>query len=98
MAELLGSFSPKFVALTDDVLYGDIWTRTELGGRDRSIVAVSAFVAGGNASAVEGYLHFAKANGVTRDEVVELLTHLAFYGAWPQAVTAMTITKSVFTD
>jgi len=98
MDQLLGDFSPKFVSLTDDTLYGDVWARPDLGGRDRSIIAVSAFVSSGNAASVEGYLRFAQANGVTRDEMVELLTHTAFYSGWPQAVTALRIAKDIFTD
>jgi 4-carboxymuconolactone decarboxylase len=78
------------------VLYGDVWTRPELSGRDRSIVTVSAFAAGGDAANVDGYLHFARANGLTEDELVELLTHLAFYGGWPQTVTATAIAKAIF--
>lgn len=98
MEQLLGDFAPKFVSLTDNTLYGDVWARPELSGRDRSIIAVSAFVGSGNAATVEGYVRFAQANGVSKDELVEILTHLAFYSGWPQTVTAMNIAKTVFTD
>jgi len=98
MEQLLGEFSPKFVSLTDNTLYGDIWARPELSGRDRSIIAVSAFVATGNAASIEGYLRFAQANGVTQEEIVELLTHTAFYSGWPQAVAALSIAQGIFTD
>lgn len=98
MENLFGEFSPKFVSVTDDVIYGDIWTRPELSARDRSLIVIAAFIAGGNGADLEGYLAFAKANGVTETEIKEVILHLAFYAGWPKAVTAMHLAKRVFTD
>ena len=98
MENLFGDFSPKFVSVTDDVIYGDIWTRPELSPRDRSLVVIAAFIAGGNGADLEGYLAFAKANGVTETEIKEVILQMAFYAGWPKAVTAMNLAKRVFTD
>jgi len=96
MEALLGEFAPKFVSVTDDVVYGDIWTRPELSPRDRSLITIAAFVAGGNGADLEGYLAFAKANGVTETEIKETILQMAFYAGWPKAVTAMNLAKRVF--
>ena len=97
MENLFGDFSPKFVSVTDDVIYGDIWARPELSPRDRSLVVIAAFIAGGNGADLEGYLAFAKANGVTETEIKEVILQTAFYAGWPKAVTAMNLAKRVFT-
>jgi 4-carboxymuconolactone decarboxylase len=97
MENLFGDFSPKFVSVTDDVIYGDIWARPELSPRDRSLVVIAAFIAGGNGADLEGYLGFAKASGVTETEIKEVILQMAFYAGWPKAVTAMNLAKRVFT-
>ena len=91
-----GDFSPKLVQLTDDVLFGDVWERAELTKRDRSLVTVAALVAGGNAEQLPFHLNRAKENGVTEAELVETITHLAFYCGWPKAMSAITVAKEVF--
>ena len=91
-----GDFSPKLVQLTDDILFGDVWERSELTQRDRSLVTVAALVAGGNAEQLPFHLNRAKENGVTEAELVETITHLAFYCGWPKAMSAITVAKEVF--
>lgn len=91
-----GGFADKLVSLTDDVLFGDVWERAGLSKRDRSLATVSALVAGGNVEQLNNHLNLAKANGLTEDELVEVITHLAFYTGWPRAMSAMTIAKAVF--
>ena len=94
--KLIGTFLPKMVSLTDDVLFGDIWERTELSKRDRSLITVAALIAGGNTEQLRGHLLRAKDNGLTETELKEVITHLAFYAGWPKAMSAIAVTKSVF--
>jgi 4-carboxymuconolactone decarboxylase len=93
----LGDFAPKLVELTDDVLFGDVWARPGLSPRDRSLITVAALVALYRANELPNHLRRALENGVTRDELIELITHLAFYAGWPSAMTAMRTAKDVFT-
>ena len=76
--KLIGPFLPKMVSLTDDVLFGDIWERTELSKRDRSLITVASLIAGGNTEQLPGHLMRAKDNGLTETELKEVITHLAF--------------------
>jgi alkylhydroperoxidase/carboxymuconolactone decarboxylase family protein YurZ len=96
--DALGSFAPKFAELNDDVLFGQIWSRGELMPRDRSLVTVSALIAGGNFEQLAHHLNFAKANGVSKKEIVETITHLAFYAGWPKAWSAFNLAKTIFAD
>jgi len=91
----LGDLAPKLIELTDEVLFGDIWERKELSKRDRSLITCAALVALGKTEQME--FHFPKAleNGVTPEELVELITHLAFYAGWPNAMSAAQRAKSV---
>ena len=92
----LGKFSPKLVQLTDEVLFGDVWERPELSKRDRSLLTVAALIAGGNTEQLTFHLGRAKENGVTEAELIEAITHLAFYCGWPKAMSAVTVAKNVF--
>jgi 4-carboxymuconolactone decarboxylase len=92
----IGDFAPKLVSLTDDVLFGDVWERTELSKRDRSLVTVAALVAGGNTEQLRNHLLRAKENGLTETELKEVIIHLAFYAGWPRAMSSITVAKSVF--
>ncbi|QAT85042.1 4-carboxymuconolactone decarboxylase [Corallococcus coralloides] len=92
----LGDFAPKMVQLTDDVLFGDVWERTELSPRDRSLVTVAALTMGGNTEQLPFHLKKARENGVSEPELVEALTHLAFYCGWPKALSAMNVAKETF--
>lgn len=81
--QLIGNFSPKMVELTDGVVFGDIWERPELSKRDRSLVTVAVLIAGGHTEQLPGHIQRALDNGVSREEIVETITHLAFYAGWP---------------
>jgi 4-carboxymuconolactone decarboxylase len=93
---MLGDFAPKLVSLTDDVLFGDVWERTELSPRDRSLVTITALVAGGNTEQLPFHLDLGRQNGLTREEVAEAITHLAFYSGWPKAMSAIAVAKQAF--
>jgi 4-carboxymuconolactone decarboxylase len=91
-----GSFALKMADLTDNVLFGDVWERPQLSKRDRSLVTVSALVALYRPDQLRSHLVRARDNGLTQEELVEAITHLAFYAGWPSAVTALDIAKDVF--
>lgn len=93
---LLGEMAPKLAELTDTVLFGDVWARPQLSRRDRSLVTVSALVAMNRPDQLRSHLALARQNGLTQDELIEAITHLAFYSGWPNAVGAVTIAKEVF--
>ncbi len=86
----LAEMGPKLAQLTGDVLFGDIWERPELSPRDRSLITCTALIAAGKTEQMD--FHFPKAieNGVTEQELVEVITHLAFYVGWPNAMSALT--------
>src|SRR5437867_1351041 len=92
----IGDFSPKLAELTDNVLYADVWERPELSKRDRSLVTVAALIAMNRPEQLRSHLARARENGVTQDELIETITHLAFYSGWPNAVTAVGVAKEVF--
>ena len=92
----MGDIAPKLAELTDTVLFGDVWARPELSPRDRSLVTVSALIALNRPDQLRSHLARARDNGVTQEEVVEVITHLAFYAGWPNAVTAISVAKDVF--
>lgn len=87
---------PKLIDLSEKVLYGDVWERPGLSKRDRSLVTVAALVAMYRGDQLKGHLERALANGVTKDEIGEVITHLAFYSGWPTAMTAARIATKVF--
>ena len=92
----IGDFAPKLAELTDDVLYGDVWERPQLSKRDRSLVTVSALIALNRPDQLRSHFIKARENGVTQDELIETITHLAFYAGWPNAVSAIAVAKEVF--
>jgi 4-carboxymuconolactone decarboxylase len=94
--KLMGDFAPKLADLTDTVLFGDVWERPGLSKRDRSMITVSALIAMNRPDQLRSHLMRARDNGVTQEEVVEVITHLAFYSGWPNAVTAVGIAREVF--
>ncbi len=94
--QLIGDFAPKLVELTDDVLFGDIWERPGLSKRDRSLVTVSALVSLYRTDQLRSHLRRAVDNGLTIDELVEAITHLAFYAGWPSAMSAITMAREMF--
>lgn len=96
--DALGEFAPKFAELNDDVLFGEVWSREQqLPLRDRSIVTVVALMAQGLVdSSFRYHLETARKNGVTREEMAEILTHAAFYAGWPKAWAAFRMAKEVY--
>ena len=93
--QLMGDFAPKLAELTDTVLYADIWERPGLSKRDRSLATVSALIALNRPDQLRSHLALAIQNGLTRDELAEAITHLAFYTGWPSAVSAVSAAKEV---
>ncbi len=90
---MFGDFAPKFVELTDRVLFEDVWERPALSKRDRSLLTVAALVALNRPDQLRFHLGRALENGVQKEELIEAITHLAFYAGWPCAVTAMAVAK-----
>lgn len=93
--QLFGEIAPKFAELTDKVLYADVWERPGLSKRDRSLITVSALIALNRPDQLRSHLELASRNGLTREELAEAITHLAFYSGWPSSVSAATIAKEV---
>jgi 4-carboxymuconolactone decarboxylase len=91
----LGDFAPKLVDLTDDVLFGDVWERPQLSKRDRSLITCAALVATGKSEQMDFHFPNAIKNGVTPEELVEAITHLAFYVGWPNAMSAIAKAKAL---
>lgn len=96
----LGAFAPKFAELNDDVLFGEVWSRTDsLGMRDRSLVTVTSLISQGiTDNSLAYHLQSAKKNGITRTEIAEIITHIAFYAGWPKAWAAFDIAKDVWAE
>ena len=92
----IGDIAPKLAELTDDVLYGDVWERPQLSKRDRSLVTVSALIALNRPDQLRSHFVKARENGVTQEELIETITHLAFYAGWPNAVSAIAVAREVF--
>jgi 4-carboxymuconolactone decarboxylase len=92
----IGDFAPRLAELTDDVLFEDVWNRTELSARDRSLVTVAALVTSGNTDQLDFHLGRAKENGLTEEELIEVITHLAFYAGWPKAMSAVGAARRAF--
>ena len=95
----LGEFAPKFAEINDDVLFGEVWSSDALSLKTRSMLTVTTLVAKGLVdSSFEYHLRSAKANGVTKREIAELLTHVAFYAGWPNAWAAFRMAKEVYAE
>jgi 4-carboxymuconolactone decarboxylase len=90
--------APALGDYTDNVLFGEVWERPGLSKRDRSLITVATLVAGYRTNELPHHLKRALDNGVTRDELIEVITHLAFYAGWPAASTAVTIARRVFEE
>ena len=91
-----GAIAPALADYTDNVLFGDVWERPGLSPRDRSLVTVASLVSLYRVNELPFHLKKALDNGLTRDELIEAITHLAFYAGWPKAMSAMAIAKEVF--
>ncbi|MES2405483.1 MAG: carboxymuconolactone decarboxylase family protein [Pseudomonadota bacterium] len=90
--------APALAGYTDGVLFGDVWNRTELSPRDRSLVTVACLVSLYRTNEMPFHFKRALDNGLTRDELIEAITHLAFYAGWPVASTALGIARQVFEE
>jgi 4-carboxymuconolactone decarboxylase len=93
-----GDVAPKLAEMTDKVLFGDVWRRPGLSPRDRSMITVASLVSNYRTGEMPFHMKRALENGVTRDELIELITHLAFYSGWPTANTALGIARRVFAE
>lgn len=96
----LGEFAPKFAELNDDVLFGEVWSREDkLSLRDRSLITVTTLIASGiTDNSLKYHLANAKKNGVSKEEMAEAITHIAFYAGWPKAWAAFRLAKEVYDD
>ena len=94
--KLIGNFAPKLVELTDRVLFDDVWERKELSKRDRSVITVAALIALNRPDQLRFHLNYAVENGVKKEELIEVITHLAFYAGWPSAMSAIMMAKELF--
>lgn len=95
----LGEFAPQFAAFNDDVLFGEVWAKEdELSAHDRSLITCSALMAQDLFPQLESHMQIAKQNGVTKTEMVALITHLSFYAGWPKAWSAFGIAKTIYAD
>lgn len=92
----IGGFAPKLASLTDDVLFADVWERPGLSKRDRSLITVAALVALYRTNEMAAHMKRAIEHGLTVDELIEAITHLAFYASWPNAQTAIMTAKQLF--
>lgn len=91
-------FAPKLMEVTDDVLFGDIWERPGLSKRDRSLITIATLTALYRTNELPSHIKRARANGISKDELVELFTHLAFYAGWPCAITAVRIAIEILDE
>lgn len=96
----LGDFAPEFAHLNDDILFGEVWNRNDLLSlRDRSLVTITSLISQGiTDSSLKYHLQSAKSNGITRTEIAEIITHMAFYAGWPKAWAAFNLAKEVWAD
>ncbi|MBD5352644.1 MAG: cupin domain-containing protein [Bacteroides sp.] len=98
--DALGEFAPEFAHLNDDILFGEVWSRNDLLSlRDRSLVTITSLISQGiTDSSLTYHLQEAKKNGITRTEISEIITHIAFYAGWPKAWAAFRLAKDVWAD
>jgi len=94
--KMIGDIAPTLADLTDRVLFGEVWERPQLSKRDRSLATVAALVAMNRPDQLRFHLGFAVQNGVKKEELIEVITHLAFYSGWPNAMSAILVAKEVF--
>lgn len=96
----LGEFAPEFAHLNDDILFGEVWSRNDLLSlRDRSLVTITSLISQGiTDNSLTYHLQTAKQNGITRTEISEIITHIAFYAGWPKAWAAFRLAKDVWSD
>ena len=96
--DLIGDVAPKLAEITDDVLFGDVWERPGLSKRDRSLITSRGPRCSESNQTAPFHLGRALENGVTKEEIVESITHLAFYSGWPTAMSAIMLAKAMFKE
>jgi len=96
--DLVRSTVPRMIEISEQVIYGHIWERPGLSKRDRSLIVVASLIATYRPEQLRGHLARALDNGVTKEEIAEVITHLAFYSGWPGSMTAARIAKEVFEE
>lgn len=89
---------PKLIEYTETVLFGDVWERPQLSKRDRSLIVVATLISTYRPEQLRGHLQRALDNGLTKEELSEVITHLAFYAGWPAAMTAANVAREVFEE
>ena len=94
--QMFGDIAPKLAELSDDVLFGDVWERPQLSNRDRSLITCAALVAMGKTDQMNSHFPRAIQNGVSQEELIEMITHMAFYSGWPSSVTAVARAREIF--
>lgn len=95
--DLLGDFAPQFAHLNDDILFGEVWSRQQqFPAKQRSMITIAALISGGNFEQLKAHLSIGKQNGITKAEMVEIITHLAFYTGWPKAWSAFNLAKEIY--
>ena len=95
----LGEFAPKFAEINDDILFSEVWSREDkLSAKNRSIITISTLISWGNLEQLPYHIQKGKENGITKEEIAELITHIAFYVGWPKAWSAFNIAKEIYKD
>lgn len=89
---------PKLAELTERVVFGEVWSRPGLSQRDRSLITVAALIALARDDQLKGHIWRAMDNGVTKEELSEIFTHLAFYAGWPNGISAAKVAKAVYEE
>lgn len=97
--DILGDFAPEFAHFNDDILFGENWNNSAIDLKTRSMITVVALMAQGiTDSSLEHHLQNAKNNGVTKEEIVAVITHVAFYAGWPKAWAVFRLAKGIWTE
>ena len=95
--DLLGEFAPQFAHLNDELLFGEVWSREQqLPAHQRSMITIAALISAGNFEQLSAHLSIGKQNGISQSEIVEIITHLAFYVGWPKAWSAFSLAKEIY--
>lgn len=95
--DLLGDLAPQFARLNDEVLFGEVWSKTDqLSSRDRSLITCASLLSQGLFPQLKSHFQLAKQNGIAKEEMVALVTHLAFYAGWPKAWSAFALVREVY--
>ncbi|VXA58116.1 4-carboxymuconolactone decarboxylase [Acinetobacter proteolyticus] len=96
--QAFGDFAPAAADFTDRVLFGEVWERPQLNSRDRSLITITNLVSQYRINELGFHIKKGIENGLSKEEIIEVITHLAFYAGWPAAMSALNIAKNVFKD